>query len=185
MSGDIYTLLTCFIILLILYQIRIIHMKKILIAIDGSDCSLRVVDYAAKQFSGIKDLHITLLHVLPYPPASMWDHGYMATNEKEKKGRDQAIEQWLAEQRSRAVPMFEKAVDVLTGEGIGLQHIEKKMISDSTEIADSILEEARDGGYMTLVMGKCEHSPVKDLFLGTVTTKVLKRGAGIAVSIIE
>lgn len=160
-------------------------MKKILIAIDGSECSSRAVDYAAKQFSGLRDLRITLFHVLPYPPASMWDHGYMASGEKEKETRDQAIEQWLAEQRTRVVPIFEKAVDVLMGEGIGLNQIEKKTVSDSIEVADSILEETRNGRYMTLVIGRCEPSPLKDLFLGSVTMKVLRQGAGAAVCVIE
>ena len=46
-----------------------------LIAIDGSNCSLRAIEYAGRQFSGVSDLQITLIHVLPYPPAPLWDEG--------------------------------------------------------------------------------------------------------------
>ena len=60
-------------------------MKKMLIAIDGSDCSLRAVEYAGKQFSGVSDLQIILLHVLPYPPAPLWDDGHIPTGEERAK----------------------------------------------------------------------------------------------------
>ncbi len=39
-------------------------MKKMLIAIDDSEGSLKVVDYVGRQFAGLSDLWITLFHVL-------------------------------------------------------------------------------------------------------------------------
>src|SRR5512135_3307793 len=118
-------------------------MNRMLIAIDGSDCALRALEYAGKQFSGAADLQITLLHVLPYPPAPLWDDGHIPT-EVEKKERSDAIEKWLTNQRSRAEGIFSRAVAILTGNGLGAQQIEKKTISDSIDVAGSILEETRD-----------------------------------------
>lgn len=159
-------------------------MKKILIAIDGSDCALKAVDYVGKQFSGMDDLLITLLHVLPYPPAPLWDDGHIPTKE-EKKERDSAIERWLANQCSKAEGIFGKAVEVLTGNGFALHQISKKTVSDSTDVADSILEETRDKGYQTLVVGRCGHAPAKKFIMGSVTMKIISHGAGVAVCVVE
>jgi nucleotide-binding universal stress UspA family protein len=159
-------------------------MKKMLIAIDGSESSFRAVEYAAQQFSGLNDLQITLLHVLPYPPAPLWDDGHIPTKE-EKVEREAAIERWLAGQRVKSEPLFDKALSVLTRQGIPASRIGKKMISDSIDIAGSIIEEATDGAYQTLVLGRRGLSPVKKFLMGSVTAKVITHGAGMAICVVE
>jgi len=159
-------------------------MKKMLLSIDGSECSLRAVEYTGKQFSGLDDLQITLLHVLPYPPAPLWDDGHIPTKE-EKEEREKAIERWLAGQRAKTEPLFNKAQAILTGAGISPTQLAKKVVSDSIDVAGSILEEARDGGYQTLVLGRRGLSPVKKVFMGSVTTKIISQGAGVAICVVE
>jgi nucleotide-binding universal stress UspA family protein len=159
-------------------------MKKMLIAIDGSESSVRAVTYAAEQFSGLDDLQITLLHVLPYPPAPLWDDGHIPTKE-EKVEREKAIERWLAGQRVKSEPLFDKAISIITRHGIAANRIGKKMISDSTDVAGSIIEEAADGGYQTLVLGRRGLSAVKKFLMGSVTAKVISHGAGMAICVVE
>ncbi len=159
-------------------------MKKLLIAIDGSDSSFRAVEYAAAQFSGIGDLQITLLHVLPYPPAPLWDDGHIPTKE-EKAERENAIERWLAGQRAKSEPLFDKAISVMTRHGIPAGRIGKKTISDSIDVAGTIIEETVDGGYQTLVLGRRGLSPVKKFLMGSVTAKVIGHGAGMAICVVE
>ena len=159
-------------------------MKKMLIAIDGSDCSLRAVEYAGRQFSGVSDLQITLLHVLPYPPAPLWDDGHIPTK-KDKEEREKAIERWLANQRARTEPLFDKALAILDEAGISRSQLAKKTISDSSDIADSILEETKDGGYQSLIVGRCGISAMKSFLIGSVTTKIINRGAGVAICVVE
>lgn len=158
-------------------------MKKILLAIDGSECSFRAVEYAGKQFSGMGDVDMMLFHVLPYPPAPLWDEGHIPT-ESEKAERKRAIEVWLADQRTRTEPLFEKATAILTDAGILHSQLSKKTISDSIDIAGSILEEAKDGEYQTIILGRCGLSAVKKV-LGSVTTKVVNHAAGVAVCLVE
>ncbi len=159
-------------------------MKKMLIAIDGSDCSLKAVDYAGKQFSGMSDLEITILHALPYPPAPLWDDGHIPTKE-EKEERETQIEKWFLDQSARTESLFDKAIAILADAGISRTQMSVETISDSNDIADSILEVARDGGYLTLVLGKCGQSLVKKVLMGSVTTKILNHGAGVAVCVVE
>jgi nucleotide-binding universal stress UspA family protein len=159
-------------------------MKKMLIAIDGSESSFRAVEYAASQFAGAGDLHMTLLHVLPYPPAPLWDDGHIPTKE-EKEEREMAIERWLAGQHVKSEPMFDKAISILSRHGIPTERIRKKMISDSIDVAASIIEETAGGGYQTLVLGRRGLSAVKKFLMGSVTSKVINHGAGMAVCIVE
>lgn len=159
-------------------------MNKMLVAIDGSQCAMRAVDYTGRQFSGNRDLRITLLHVLPYPPAPFWDDGHVLS-EDEKAARNGVIEKWLANQRAKLEPLFKEAVEMLIGKGIGPEQIEKKSISDSTDVAKSILEEARDGGYQTLVLGRRGLSASKRFLMGSVSTKIVNNGSGLAICIVE
>ncbi len=159
-------------------------MNKILIAIDGSQCSRSAVEYIGRQYSGNRELRITLLHVLPYPPAPFWDDGHVLSDE-EKSARNRVIEKWLINQRAQLEPLFQETAEVLLGKGIGPEQIEKKSISDSTDVAESILEEVRDGGYQTLVLGRCGLSASKRFLMGSVTTKIVNHGSGIAICIVE
>jgi nucleotide-binding universal stress UspA family protein len=159
-------------------------MKKVLVAIDGSECAFRAVEYVGRQFSGADDLEITLLHVIPYPPAPLWDDGHILSKE-EKEAREKVIDTWLNNQRVQTEPLFKRAVEILSREGVKPYQIEKKSISDSIDVAGSILEEAGDGGYQTLVLGRCGLSPAGKFLAGSVTMKIVTHGAGIAICLVE
>jgi len=158
--------------------------KKLLIALDGSECALKAADYVGKQFSGNSDLQITLLHVLPYPPAPLWDEGHIPSDE-EKKTREKGIQNWLINRTAKTEAFFSKAVDLLITRNIAPLQIEKKAISDSMDVADSIIEETRSGGYLTLVLGRCGRSSAKKYLMGSVTTKIINRGTGAAICIVD
>ena len=120
-------------------------MKKMLIAIDNSPNASRAVDYVAQQFAGAADLEIELVHVLPNLPAIFWDEGHILSHE-EKQDRQKVVDKWLADRKARMEPVFKKAINALTVAGINPRQITTKSLSDSTDVAESILEEAKDGG---------------------------------------
>lgn len=159
-------------------------MKKILVAIDGSDNAMKAVEYVATQFSGADDLILTILHVLPYPPAPLWDDGHIP-DEEEREIRAKYLDRWLKNEKAKLGPVFDKAVKILTSKDIKPGKIRTKSISDSMDVADSILEEARDGGYDTLVLGRRGLSPAKHFLLGSVTSKIINHGAGITICVVE
>lgn len=160
------------------------EMKKILLAIDGSECAKKAVAYVGEQFSDLKNLKIILLHVLPYLATSLWDDGHILT-EEERIERKKVVDRWMKNQQLKLEPMFTDAVKMLTKGGIRPEQIETKAITDSMDVADSILEETRSGGYQTLVLGRRGLSPAKRLLMGSVTTKIINHGAGIALCVVE
>jgi nucleotide-binding universal stress UspA family protein len=152
-----------------------------LIAIDDTPVSMKAVEYAG-QFGGASDLQISLVHVLPNLPAIFWDEGHILS-EEEKADRKKVVEKWLADRKVRMEPVFKRAIDVLTRMGVKPQQVQTKSISDSTDIADSILEEARDGGFQTIVLGRCDHRAKH--ILGSVSNKIVEQGRGMTVTVVE
>jgi nucleotide-binding universal stress UspA family protein len=159
-------------------------MKKVLIAIDDSKSAMKAVEYAGQQFSGISDLQIALVHVLPNLPAMFWDEGHFLS-EQEKAERKKVVDKWLADWKAKMEPVFHKAMEVLASMGINMQQVQTKSISDTTDVAQSILEEARNGGYQTIIIGRRGVAGGKHTMLGSVTSKIIHRGIGIAVTVVE
>ncbi len=159
-------------------------MKKILIAIDDSQDSLKAVEYVAKMFPGAGDLEVGLVHVLPNLPAIFWDEGHILSDE-EKKDRKKVVDKWLADRRARMEPVFKKATAALSGAGVKPQQITTTSLSDSTDVADSILEAAKDGGYQTIVLGRRGVTSGKHLLLGSVTSRIITHGSGVAITVVE
>jgi nucleotide-binding universal stress UspA family protein len=159
-------------------------MKNMLIAIDDSVSAMKAVEYVGRQFGGAKDLKVSLVHVLPNLPSIFWDEGHILS-EGEKSERQRVVDKWLADRKAKMEPVFKKAADLLNGQGIPEQQIQMKSISDSTDVASSILEEARDGGYQTIVVGRRGIVAGKHLLLGSVTNKIITQGSGVAITIVE
>jgi nucleotide-binding universal stress UspA family protein len=153
---------------------------KILIAVDDSASSKRAVAYATGLFGKADNVSFGLVHVLPNLPAIFWDEGHILSD-VEKQDRKKVVDKWLDAQKAKIEPLFKSAKDQLTAQGA--KAIETKFVSDSTDVADSLLEEARDGKYGTVVVGRSHHSPKH--VLGTVAGKLAAQGSGLVVTIVE
>lgn len=156
-------------------------MRKILVALDDSTSAMRAVEYAGSQFSGIGDLEIALVHVLPNLPAMFWDEGHIL-NDEEKKERKKVVDKWIAVRKEKIESVFKKASEVLIRAGIQASQIQTKSISDSTDIPASIVETAKDGGYQTILVGRCNHTTRH--LLGSVSGKIMNQASGLAVTVI-
>jgi nucleotide-binding universal stress UspA family protein len=160
-------------------------MKKMLLAIDGSKGALKGVKYVGEQFAGISDLRITLFHVPLGVPPELWDDGHILT-EGEKAARKAVLDKWEANQKFTIEATFQAAIEILIQKGVNREQVETKTIRESMyDVAECILTEARDGGYLTLVIGRCGHSSTPHYLMGSITNSILNRGAGIAICVVE
>ena len=159
-------------------------MKKILVAIDGSEDALKAVDYVGQQFAGLSDLRIVLFHVSPGIPPELWDDGHILT-EKEKADRKKVLDKWLSNQKLQLESIFRPAIETLTRRGIEAKQIETKSASESVRnTPECILAEAKTGGYLTLVMGRCGLHRTTHALLGSTVSKIINRGAEIATCLV-
>ena len=160
-------------------------MKKVLVAIDGSEGALKAVDYVGRQFAGTADLKIVLFHVSPGIPPELWDDGHILS-EEEKAARKRVLDKWLNNQKLQLESIFQPAIGTLTKRGVEAKQIETKSASESVRnTPECILTEAKTGGYLTLVMGRCGLHGTAHALLGSTVSRIINRGAGTAVCVVE
>ena len=128
---------------------------KMLLAVDGSEYTRRMLEYIATH----KDLfdpsheYTALTVVAPVPPRVT---GFLDRHTLEVYYREQA-ETILAPVRERAQQQ---------GWKLNATH-------QVGPIAESITRAANEGGFDMLVMGSHGHAPMAQLMLGSVTSRVL------------
>jgi len=156
-------------------------MTKILIAVDDSSAARSAVAYAGRYFGKADGVEVGLVHVLPNLPAIFWDEGHILSD-GEKADRRKVVDKWLLEHRNKMEPLMEKDRSSLATAGIPASKVVAKFISDSTDPADSILEEAKNSGYKVVIVGRSHRSRH---VLGTMAAKIVGRGGGLVVTIVD
>lgn len=170
--------------------------QKILLGLDGSEGSIRAVEYLGDMIHGDEGFHITLFHVIAIPP-SLMEHGGPEKGGPEKPDRERQLAEELQEKqrnwREEIREMAEKeffapAKQILGDRGFqgDLSKIETKVaINSHPDVALAIIEEIKAGGYGTIVLGKRGRSMIKEFLLGGVTCKVIHHIQGCTIWVVE
>jgi nucleotide-binding universal stress UspA family protein len=140
---------------------------KILLAMDTSEEAMKALDFAG-NIVDITDCEVTLLHVI------------------------RGLESWtsdaseeLQEAENAAKTLLEDAVDRLERAGLNRDRISSKIRSGVASRAETIVEEARNSGCGTIVMGRRGLSRVEEFFMGRVSKKVLQLAKWTAVWVVS
>lgn len=158
-------------------------MAKLLIALDSSEGAWRAVEYVAKTFGKTPAVQVTLLHILSGLPPAFWDDGHVL-QEKEREARKRMVAAWQQEQERGWHALVDKAHQHLTQAGLAREAVANKFKPKYYDVADDVVDEARAGGYDTVVMGRRGLGMAKALLLGSVTRKVADSAKGCAVIIV-
>lgn len=159
-------------------------MQRILIGVHDKQCSMRAVEYAGKHFTLTGDVEVTLAHVLLNLPAMFWDEGHILTDE-EKRDRQKVIDVWVAKQREMIEPVLQSMARHLVKCGLRPEQVKTKFISGSTDVADSLLDEAKEGKFQTILLGRCGIQEGKHLMAGSTPSKLIHHAAGLAVCVVQ
>ena len=149
-----------------------IRVKRILLAVDASENSRRAVDYVGAIAAKTK-AEFTLFHVVRRF-SFLDDHTL----------RDHEIEGFWEEVKKDIPRMFRFYKTNLERAGVDGARVSTRANLDSPSRAMDILQEAKEGGYGTIVMGRRGLSKVQEFLLGRVTNKVLQRAEKFAVWIV-
>ncbi|MGD8371272.1 MAG: universal stress protein [Syntrophobacterales bacterium] len=140
---------------------------KILVAMDTSEEAAKVLDFAGTMMD-ITDCEVTLFHVI------------------------RGLESWTADAGEKlqnaekaATTLLEEAVGRLERAGLNRERISTKIRSGAASRAEAIVEEARNSGCGTIVMGRRGLSRVKEFFMGRVSKKVLQLAKWTAVWVVS
>jgi nucleotide-binding universal stress UspA family protein len=147
--------------------------EKILIALDESEDSWRAVEYVAARFGRSAGVSITLLHILPDLPPEFWDIGHFL-GRAEQRARERGIAEWEKAQEMKWTGLVRKARARLVGSGIRASAVRRKFVPGVGDAAAEIVDEARKGGYSTIVIGRGGKRPGPSSLLGGNADRVVR-----------
>ncbi len=142
--------------------------EKILIANDGSQHALRMVEYVSSILDRNR-FEVVLYHVITRVPESFIEFGekppaypYGLVN----------VEEWEQKQQKAIESFMQKANSILLNAGFAEDAVTVKIEDRKTGIARDIVAESQNG-YRALVLGRRGLSNLKDFMLGSVAEHVL------------
>jgi nucleotide-binding universal stress UspA family protein len=157
---------------------------KILIAIDKSENSLKAVKYAAGILG--RESKVTLYHVFfKSSPLDLREGEILPHHHVSFSGSTEEFRKWLSTQRAVAEEALDAAKKILIEGGLDPKNIEVKIEEGKQGVAADILNEVKEGGYDTVIVGRRGISRVKRFFSGSVTAKIMHHAEDCAVWIVE
>ncbi len=152
--------------------------KKLLLAIDGSKNSLTALEYVGRLFNDCPETTLVLFHVLPPIPPIY----------KEESAMDPMAQkhllQWKEKQQEAIEGVLKKSKERLLKSGWPESQIQTRPQEQRIGIARDILLEAEKGIYDAVVIGRRGLSKVVEIFLGSVSHKVIQGAKELPVWVI-
>ena len=163
---------------------------KILLPLDGSEISRKIVEYMGEILRGSDEGEITLYHVISIPPMLL-EHGGSENPKKERQLGEMLREErrkWLEKNRKRIEKeIFAPAKRILREKGVreGAVTILTKLDAyPHPDVAWDIVTEIRANGYCAVVLGR-KKTALREFLSGSVASKVDHHIANCAVWIID
>jgi nucleotide-binding universal stress UspA family protein len=148
---------------------------KILVAIDGSQDSLRAVDHVGFMVSGNRDVRITLLHV------TNTARNYCEIDLDEEPDPEFAQ---IIEKKDRACvdQFYPQAMEKFVQMGLSKDQIEIQTIEGTRRIGNNVVEFAENNRFGTLVIGR--RGIDRSFFMGSVSRQIIGQVSDITVWVV-
>jgi nucleotide-binding universal stress UspA family protein len=161
--------------------------SRILVTVDDSEHSTRAIRYVGALLRDTQDVHVTLFHVLKPMPREFLEHGGSEDPSVEVRlatELQQDQQNWVRMESVIEYPILVKALEALGKTGFPLDRVTLKF-GHEDNIAHNILDEARNGGYGTIVVSRHGSNGIKRFFGGGVTDQLLRDAAGYTLWVVE
>ena len=162
-------------------------LSKILIAVDGSEHSARTLHYVGTLLRDTRDVQVTLFHVLKPMPRELLEHGGSEDPAEEvrlAKKLQEDQESWVRTESRFEHPILLTALELFGKTGFPLGRVTLQF-GHEDDIAHTILDEARTGGYGTIVVSRHGSNRMKRFFGGGITDQLLRDASGYTLWIVE
>ena len=148
---------------------------KVILAVDGSESSLRAVDHLSFMVGGNPDAQITLFHVIPRVGE------YCVVDFAEKLGN---VDKIVAKGDSRCIDDFyTRAQKKMKKAGIDKDHMEIRVVKRTVNVGKAIVNESQKGRFGTVVVGR--RGEGQSFFTGSVSRYVIDKTAGRALWLVN
>lgn len=140
--------------------------SEILVAVDGSEASLRVVDHVSFFLSGSPNSRLTLLHVTSnarnYCEVDLDEHPNPDLEKIIVRGDKACVDQF-----------YDHAMQKFRQTGIDKDRIRVETVQGRRQVGKLIIEFAQQGKYRTLVVGR--RGIDKSFFMGSVSRTMIDK----------
>jgi nucleotide-binding universal stress UspA family protein len=140
--------------------------QKILVAVDGSEGSLRAVDHLSFILAGTSKAQIQFMHVEPrfgdYCDIDLNEPAAAETSEISLNANRRCIDRFYAQARK-----------MLQETGFSEKQLDIKIVQSMLRTGKAVVEEAKRGGYGTVVFGRHGHG--RTLFGGSTARYVINK----------
>lgn len=143
--------------------------SKILLAVDGSKPALEAVRYVSKS-PAFQKRKIVLFNIYSKIPESYWD----LESNPQVASRIKSIEVWARQQEKEMQQYMSSARQILLNAGFPGDSVLIKRQEREKGLARDILREAQQG-YESVIIGRRGMSKLKDLVLGSVSSKLVEK----------
>jgi nucleotide-binding universal stress UspA family protein len=163
---------------------------RLLLLVDASAASKRMVDYVAGIIGRRRNFHLYLLHLMPRMPAQLMETGGADTPKREAEvnaelHREQ--EQWIASKRTAARPVLDELVAILRKSRVSGRSIEIVFTDplDAATLDRAVLGLAAERGCHTIALGHDSHSWFREMTGGHLTEHLLRHARGMTLWVVE
>ncbi|MGD8351717.1 MAG: universal stress protein [Nitrospirota bacterium] len=147
--------------------------RHILLAVDDSDIARRAVSYVGDFLGGVPRFRITLLNVIPEPPADFFE-------------TDAERGTWVREQRSEAEGFLERYGQILIQSGFEEDKVHTVVeLCRTPSVAQCIMEAQKRLRCCTVVTGRRGISKQEEFIFGSTSNQVVHAGKNCAVWVVE
>lgn len=162
---------------------------NILVAVDGTEASLKAVTYVAQMVQGHDAIHICLFHVLPPIPPRLLEFGGAEDPQKElmlSAELKTAQFEWIEKAKDSARPSLKTAHIILGDHGVSQDRISIHFSSPihKPNVVREVLEAAKQRHCGTVVVGRHRLPWVQELFHQHTGEGLVEKGQECSVWVI-
>lgn len=160
---------------------------RILVAVDESPNAERTLQYVGSLLRDSPQSTVTLFHVLKPMPRKFLEHGGSENPAIEGQlgnqlQKDQA--EWYRTEEEAECPILLQAREALATTGFPADRVTLKFGRED-DVARNILEEAKEGEYGTIAVGRHGVSGKRRMFGGGITEQLLRDASGMTIWVVD
>jgi len=148
---------------------QMINQKKLLVLIDGSERSMKTVDYVSRV-TPFLHYKVTLYHVFSGVPDGFYDLEKEPANAKAVT----QLKDWETQKKKDITAFMSQAQEILIKAGFPAEAVEIKIHTRTKGIARDILTEAEQG-YSAVVLRRRGVGALEGVTIGSVASKLIAK----------
>jgi nucleotide-binding universal stress UspA family protein len=161
-------------------------MEKLLLAVDGTPGSQKGVEYVARVLRGCPHVMLVLFHVVPSASPNLLAREQVRRVERlQEEHPHLAGVFWDRASEEKMERIFREAREVLVSRGFSEKQIQTRFAVRYGDVADVILQQARECECPSIVIGRRGLSRVKEFIQGSTSSKVTRMARHMTVWVVD